>query len=79
MKDGGRAIAEFQNILDHRGEAPASPLYPLAHLGLARAAVLTGDTARARKAYDSFLELWADADRDLQFVREARQEQARLQ
>ena len=29
---------QFQSILDHRGEAPTSPLYALAHLGAARAA-----------------------------------------
>ena len=33
MKDGQAAAAEFQSILDHRGEVPASALYPLAHLG----------------------------------------------
>src|SRR6185295_7498679 len=44
MKDGQQAAVEFQRILDHRGEVPASALYPLAHLGRARAAVLTSDT-----------------------------------
>ena len=36
---GTDAAAEFQKILDHRGWQTASPLYPLAHVGLARAAV----------------------------------------
>ena len=40
-KDGAAAGVQFQSILDHRGEVPASVLYPLAHLGLARAAVLS--------------------------------------
>ena len=31
MKDGQAAAAEFQRILDHRGEVPASALFPLAH------------------------------------------------
>src|SRR5439155_21090034 len=31
------AANEFRSIIDHRGELPDSPLYPLAHLGLARA------------------------------------------
>src|SRR5262249_33292179 len=31
---GAEAAAEFQKILDHRGQAPLSPLYPLAHIGL---------------------------------------------
>jgi len=37
---GAEAAAEFQTILDHRGWDPLSPLYPLAHLGLARTAAL---------------------------------------
>ena len=37
---GAEAAAEFQKILDRRGLAPTSVLYPLAHLGLARAAAL---------------------------------------
>jgi len=44
-------MLEFQKILEHRGWDPLSPMYPLAQLGLARAAALTGDTAKARKAY----------------------------
>jgi hypothetical protein len=34
----------------------------LAHLGLARAYALQGDTAKARAAYQDFLTLWKDAD-----------------
>ncbi|MGI8564946.1 MAG: hypothetical protein ACR2LZ_00540 [Pyrinomonadaceae bacterium] len=33
LKRGAEAAAEFQKILDHRGYAPLSALYPLAHLG----------------------------------------------
>ena len=47
LKDGPAAGVQFEGILSHRGEAPTSPLYPLAHLGAARAAVLTGDIALA--------------------------------
>jgi hypothetical protein len=78
LKDGRAAGAQFQSIVDHRGEAPTSPLFALAHLGLARAAVLTGDIDKARKAYESFLALWNDGDADLQPLKEARQEYARL-
>ncbi len=77
--DGRGAGDEFQLIVDHRGEAPASPLYALAHLGLARAAALLGDNARARKAYDEFFSLWKGADGDLAPLTEARLEYARLQ
>jgi hypothetical protein len=78
LKDGAAAGVQFQNILDHRGEVPASVLYPLAHLGLARAAALTSDTGRARYAYDSFLVLWRAGDSNLQPLLEARNERSRL-
>ena len=78
QKAGAEAAAEFQKILDHRGVEPASPLYPLAHVGLARAATLMGDTARARKEYQDFLALWKDADSDLPIQVEARKEYEQL-
>ena len=56
-----------------------SPLYPLAHLGLARAAALTGDTAASRKAYQDFLTLWKDADPDLPVLKDAKREFERLE
>ena len=48
-----RRCRGVQCVIGHRGEVPASMLYPLAYLGLARAAVLSNDTANARKAYDA--------------------------
>jgi predicted Zn-dependent protease len=75
---GAEAAAEFQKILDHRGEAPLSALYPLAHLGLARASALTGDTAKSRKAYQDFLALWKDADADLPILIEAKKEYEKM-
>ena len=63
-KRGLEAITEFEKITKHRSIAPWSPLYPLAHLGLARAAVLAGDTVRARAAYNELLALWKNADAD---------------
>jgi hypothetical protein len=65
---------EFQKILDHRGWDPASPLWPLAQLGLARAAALAGNVAGSRRAYQDFLSLWKDADPDLPVLIEARRE-----
>lgn len=73
---GAEAATEFQKILDNRGQAPLSALYPLAHLSLARAAVLTGDTARSRKEYQDFLALWTDAD--LAILNDAKKEYERL-
>ena len=60
LRQGMAARTEFQRILDHRGESPLSPLYPLAYLGLARAAAI-GDNVVSRKAYKIFLPLWKDA------------------
>jgi eukaryotic-like serine/threonine-protein kinase len=75
---GMEAAAAFQNVLDHRGSAPATPLYPLAHLGLARAAALQGDKAKARKAYQDFFALWKDADPDIPILIKARKEYEQL-
>ena len=74
LKRGAEATTEFQKILDHRGYAPLSPLYPLAHLGLARAAALTGDSAKSRKGYEDFFAVWKDADPDLPPLIEAKRE-----
>jgi serine/threonine protein kinase/tetratricopeptide (TPR) repeat protein len=71
---GAEAAAEFQKILDRRGLAPISVLYPLAHLGLARAAMLEGDTTKARKSYQDFFALWKDADEDIPILIEAKKE-----
>jgi eukaryotic-like serine/threonine-protein kinase len=78
LKNGQAAAAEFQNVIAHRGEVPAWMLYPLAHLGLARAAMLSHDTATARQSYEQFLVLWKSADAGLRAVSEARSEQAAL-
>jgi serine/threonine protein kinase/tetratricopeptide (TPR) repeat protein len=78
LKSGREAAAEFQKILDHRGEAPLSALYPIAHLGLARASALAGDVTGSRKAYQDFLALWKDADADLPVLIEAKKEYERM-
>ena len=78
LKSGNEAAGEFQRILDNRGQATLSALYPLAHLGLARAAALTGDVSKSRKAYQDFLALWKDADSDLPVLHEAKQEYEKL-
>ncbi len=78
LKRSAEAAAEFQKILDHRGYAPLSPLYPLAQLGLARAAALTGDTTQRHKAYTDFLALWKVADADLPVLIEAKKEYEKL-
>lgn len=78
LQKGAEAAAEFQKILDHRGSQPTSPIYVVAHLGLARAAALQGDTAKARKAYQDFFALWKDADANVALPSEARKESDKL-
>ena len=51
----------------------------LAHLGLARAYAMQGDTAKARAAYQDFLTLWKDADADIPVLKQAKAEYAKLQ
>jgi tetratricopeptide (TPR) repeat protein len=77
-KNGAMAAAEFQRIIDHRGWDVLSPLWPMAHLGLARAATFQGDVASARKAYEDFFQLWKDANADLPIMIEARREYEKL-
>ena len=79
LKEGRAAVEQFTSILDRRGEYPNAPLYPLARLGLARGAALSGDVAAARQAYLDFFKLWNGADPDLRPLKEAREEYARLQ
>jgi hypothetical protein len=69
---------EFQKILDRRGQFDISPFFPLAHLGLARAAAIAGDTTKSRKAYQDFFALWKDADADIPIMIEAKKEYEKL-
>ena len=75
---GREAATEFQKILNRRGVDPLSPLYPLSHLGLARAYTLVGDLSNARKSYQDFLGIWKDADPDIPVLVQARGEYAKL-
>ena len=76
---GAEAAAEFQKIVDHRGIVLNFPLGALAHLELARAYLLEGDKTKASAAYQDFLALWKDADRDIPIYQQAKAEYARLQ
>ena len=50
----------------------------MARLQLARALALSGDTVKAKSAYDDLFTLWKNADPDIPVVKEARAEYARL-
>jgi tetratricopeptide (TPR) repeat protein len=77
--NGTAATIEFQKILDHPGMIANDPIGAFAHLGLARASALKGDTAKARAAYQDFLTLWKDADPDIAILKQAQAEFAKLQ
>ena len=72
------AAAEFQRILDHRSIVLVDPMDAMARLQLARALALSGDTVKAKSAYDDLLTLWKNADPDIPVLKEARAEYARL-
>ena len=76
--DGAQAAAEFQKIIDYRGITLTEPIGALAHLGLGRAYVLSGDSDKARAAYQDFFALWKDADPDVPILKQAKAEYARL-
>jgi eukaryotic-like serine/threonine-protein kinase len=72
--------------VDHKGANWASDwrhpyqgqFYSLSYLGMARGFALAGDTAKAKKAFQDFLELWKDADPDLPILQQAKTEYAEL-
>ena len=76
---GSAAAAEFQKILDHSGIVWNCWTGALAHLGLARAKAIQGDTVKAKTAYRDFLTLWKDADPDIPILKQAKAEYAKLQ
>lgn len=78
QKRGREATAEFRKIIEMRGIESFSPFHALAHAGLARAAVITGDTGAARTAYQDFFARWKDADPDLPVLIQARKEYEQL-
>jgi eukaryotic-like serine/threonine-protein kinase len=77
-RQGQQAASEFQKFLDHRVITANFPLGALAHLGLARAYSLSGDTAKAKAAYQDFFALWKDADGDIPILKQAKAEYEKL-
>jgi eukaryotic-like serine/threonine-protein kinase len=78
LNKGADAAAEFKKITDHRGWSPRSELYAPAYVGLARAATMNGDSASAKRAYETFFSLWKDADEDVPLLVEAKREYEKL-
>lgn len=78
LKSGKEAAAQFQTILDNRGVVTTDVYWPLAHLGLARAYALTGDTEKSLAHFREFLALWKNADPDLRTLTEAKADYKKL-
>jgi tetratricopeptide (TPR) repeat protein/class 3 adenylate cyclase len=78
-KNGDGAAGEFQKILDHASIVGNEPIGALAHLGLGRAYVLSGESAKAKTAYQDFFALWKNGDPDVPILKEAKAEYAKLQ
>jgi DNA-binding winged helix-turn-helix (wHTH) protein/Flp pilus assembly protein TadD len=79
LGDGRSAAAQFQKMIDNPGFSVRHVTGPLAWLQLGRAQKMMGDQAAARKSYETFLNLWKDADPDVPIYQQARAEYARLQ
>jgi eukaryotic-like serine/threonine-protein kinase len=69
------AQSEFRKILDRPS---LDILFPLAHLGMARAYALGGNAGASRSSYEDFFALWKDADPDLPVLIEAKKDYAML-
>ena len=54
------------------------PMGALARLQLARALALSGDTVKAKRAYDDLFTLWPNPDPEIPVLKEARAEYAQL-
>jgi hypothetical protein len=77
-KQGAAAGIEFQKILDHPGLMGNDLIGALAHLCLGRAYDLSGDTAKAKTAYQDFFALWKNANPDIPILIQAKAEYAKL-
>jgi eukaryotic-like serine/threonine-protein kinase len=73
------ALHEFEKILQHSSVVGNEPIGALAHLGLGRAYALSGDSTKAKTAYQDFFALWKNADPDIPVLKQAKAEYAKLQ
>ena len=72
----GRRVSEDSRSSRDRG---LDPIGALVHVQLGRAFALSGDLAKSKNAYQTFLALWKDADPDVPILTQARAEYAKLQ
>lgn len=59
------AARMFRLVVEHRGTDPFSPFLPMAQLGLARALAAAGDRNGSRRAYETLMGWWANADKSM--------------
>jgi hypothetical protein len=78
LGDGRSAAAQFQKLIDNPGFTVRHVTGPLAWLQLARAQKMMGDEAATRKSYETFLDLWKDADPGISIYQQAKTEYAKL-
>jgi hypothetical protein len=79
LGDGQSAAAQFQKLIDNPGFSVRHVIGPLAQLQLGRAQNIMGHEAAARRSYETFLDLWKNADPDIPIYRQAKAEYAKLQ
>lgn len=75
---GGAAAVEFQKLLDHPGLMSNFITGSIAHLQIGRAYAMTGQTAKAKKAYQDFFALWKDANPEVPLLKRAKAEYVQL-
>jgi len=78
LGDGRSAAAQFQKLIDNPGLTVRHVTGPLAWLQLGRAQKMMGDEAAARKSYETFLDLWKNADPDIPIYQQAKAEYAKF-
>ncbi len=68
------AIIDFQTVLGHRGldMTLGSDVYPMAEVGIARAAAMNRNKVISVEAYGRFLKLWGEVDPGQPLIAEAR-------
>jgi len=79
LGDGRAAAAQFQKLINNPGLTVTHVTGPLAWLQLGRAKKMMGDESAARKSYETFLDLWKNADPDIPIYQQAKAEYAKLQ
>jgi tetratricopeptide (TPR) repeat protein len=86
LNKGIEAVAEFRKIVEHKDANWASTwrhpawgqFYSPSHLGMARGFALAGEQAKAKRAFEEFIELWREADPDIPIFQQAKAEYAKL-